>query len=212
MRYKVIFWDFDGVLMNSNAIRDQGFTEVLRAYPAEQVEELLHFHRRNGGLSRYVKFRHFFEEIRKEPIIEEEVQAWADKFSMIMKKILVDPELLIQETLNWVKTNHQGYKMHIVSGSDQNELRYICKNLQIDGYFKSIHGSPTPKLEWVKVLLAKHRYKREVSALIGDSINDFEAARENGITFFGYNNDDLRLCGDDYIEDLTSFFRNYSNG
>ena len=80
---KTIFWDFDGVLMNSNAVRDLGFLEVLKAYPKEQVNQLMDFHQKNGGLSRYVKFRYFFEQIRNEEITDEAVTQWASKFSKI---------------------------------------------------------------------------------------------------------------------------------
>ena len=84
---KVIFWDFDGVLMDSNAVRDLGFERVLSAFPKEQVDQLLAFHQANGGLSRYVKFRYFFENIRGEPITEEEILVWAERFSGIMKEL-----------------------------------------------------------------------------------------------------------------------------
>lgn len=56
-----IFWDFDGVLMNSNAVRDKGFELVLANYPKNQVKQLMNFHQANSGLSRYVKFRFFFK-------------------------------------------------------------------------------------------------------------------------------------------------------
>ena len=61
---KIIFWDFDGVILNSNKVRDSGFEIVLKDFPKNQVELLLNYHRQNGGLSRYVKFRYFFEVIR----------------------------------------------------------------------------------------------------------------------------------------------------
>lgn len=63
-----IIWDFDGVIVESNHIREKGFRKVLESFPENQVEELLVFHNNNGGLSRYVKFRYFFENIRKEEI------------------------------------------------------------------------------------------------------------------------------------------------
>lgn len=184
---KVIFWDFDGVLMDSNAVRDVGFEEVLREFPRAQLDELMSFHRSNGGLSRYVKFRYFFEEIRGESITEEALLHWANLFSSIMRKLLMNPTLLIQETLDFVKTNHANYKMHITSGSDQEELRYICNELDIARYFVSIHGSPKPKKEWVKELIALHNYDADACVLVGDSINDFEAAEYNGIFFKAYN-------------------------
>lgn len=57
---EIIFWDFDGVIMDSMKVRDEGFKIVLKDYPSDQVEKLMEFHRNNGGLSRYVKFRYFF--------------------------------------------------------------------------------------------------------------------------------------------------------
>jgi phosphoglycolate phosphatase-like HAD superfamily hydrolase len=186
-KIKTMFWDFDGVLMNSNEIRDKGFQETLKDYPATEVNQLMRFHRKNGGLSRYVKFRYFFEKIRKESISEEQVHTWANKFSEIMIKSLIDRDLLIEESIGFVKENHKNYQMHIVSGSDGQELRKICKGIEIDQYFKSIHGSPTPKKELVAELLIKHKYDVNSCLLIGDSINDKEAALENNIFFKGFN-------------------------
>lgn len=184
---KVIFWDFDGVLMDSNAVRDVGFERVLSEFPKEQVDQLIAFHQANGGLSRYVKFRYFFEEVRKEPITDDEILIWAERFSQIMKELLVNPELLIEETLNIVKENQGKYMMHITSGSDQNELRFLCQSMGIDHLFASINGSPKPKKEWVKELIEMHGYKKEECVLIGDSYNDFEAATFSGIHFMAYN-------------------------
>ncbi len=199
LNYKVILWDFDGVILNSMAVRDQGFVEVLKDFPQKEVNALLEFHRKNGGLSRYVKFRHFFEEIRKESITENEVNEWAQKFSVIMKSLLVNPKLLIHDSLDFIKKYSSQIPMHIVSGSDQMELRYLCKELNIDRYFQSIHGSPTPKKQLVKEVLEANNYAQKNCVLIGDSYNDFEAADENKIAFAGYNNTSLKDLGVVYI-------------
>ena len=188
MTIKTIFWDFDGVIMDSNAIRDQGFEQVLKDFPRHEVDQLLAFHKKNGGLSRYVKFRYFFEEVRGESISDEEVNEWAKKFSGYMFQSLVNPDLLISETLSFVKRSQDQYIMHIVSGSDQAELRGICKSLGIADLFRSIHGSPTPKTQLLKDLLAHHRYTPEECLMIGDSINDFSAADDNKIEFMEFGN------------------------
>jgi phosphoglycolate phosphatase-like HAD superfamily hydrolase len=187
-RHKVILWDFDGVLMNSNEVRDLGFEKVLVDYPKEQVAKLMQFHRNNGGLSRYVKFRFFFEEVLKQTVIESEIQELAASFSVIMKELLTNKELLIKDSLNFVKKHYSSIPMHIVSGSDQSELRYLCKTIRIDTFFKSIHGSPTPKNTLVKEVIESNGYPKAELVLIGDSINDYEAAKVNGIDFYGYNN------------------------
>lgn len=184
---KVIFWDFDGVLMDSNSVRDLGFENVLAKFPKEEVQKLMEFHQANGGLSRYVKFRHFFEHIRGETITEDEVLVWATRFSAIMIELLVNPNLLIHETLDFVIKNQGKYQMHITSGSDQEELKFLCKEMNINQYFDSIHGSPKPKKQWIKELIKTHAYKPDECVLIGDSLNDWEAALTNNIYFCPYS-------------------------
>lgn len=202
LNFKAILWDFDGVIMDSMSVRDQGFVEVLKDYPKDQVGDLLAFHRKNGGLSRYVKFRYFFEEIRKESITEQEIQNWANQFSSIMKELLVNPELLIQDSLAFIKKKYKTIPMHIISGSDQTELLFLCAQLGIESYFKSIHGSPTPKKQLVKVVLQANNYRKSDCILIGDSWNDLEAAEYNQISFAGVNNIELANCGYQYITEF----------
>lgn len=198
-QYDVILWDFDGVLMDSMPVRSLGFERVLKDYPKQQVEELKAFHNINGGLSRYVKFRYFFEQIRKESITEEQVLDLATQFSEVMMSLLVNPDLLIHDSLDFVKKNYNRVPMHIVSGSDGKELNEICKRLDIAKYFKSIHGSPIHKNQLVATLLEQNRYDKKSVVLIGDSINDFEAAQINGINFLGYNNIHLKSRTEQYI-------------
>lgn len=197
--FQALFWDFDGVILNSNAVRDLGFEKVLADYPEQEVKELLNFHTKNGGLSRYVKFRYFFEEIRKEIVSDDKIQQYANRFSEIMKSLLTDKSLLIQETVVFIEKNHQKVPMIIVSGSDQTELRFLCEKLEISHYFKRIHGSPKPKMDWVREILEEEELEAEKCLLIGDSFNDYDAAKSNKIPFMEYNNPNLKGYSDKYI-------------
>lgn len=187
---KAIIWDFDGVILNSNEVRDLGFVEVLKQYNEADVKALLDFHKANGGLSRYVKFEYFFKQVLKVQYSQEDIQNLAKQFSLIMKELLTNKELLIQEILEFIQGN-QSYPMHIVSGSDGEELRFLCKQLGIAQHFKSIDGSPTPKVINVKNLIEKYRYQASSLVLIGDSVNDYDAAKENDIPFCAYNNETI---------------------
>ena len=188
---KTILWDFDGVLINSNEVRTSGFWVVLTDYPKEQVSQLIDYHKANGGLSRYVKFRYFFETVRGERIEQERLDLFCKQFSDIMKSKLTDKKLLISETVNFIVKNHVRYNMHIVSGSDEEELKWLCDFFNISQYFKSIHGSPTPKDELVYTILRLNNYTKKDCILIGDSINDYQAAYKNKIDFQSYNNKSL---------------------
>ena len=201
---KVIFWDFDGVIIDSMHVRDFGFKEIFKEYDSQLVKKLINYHRLNGGLSRYVKIRYFFEEILNQNISEEELIRYAYNFSSIMRNELVKKKYLISDSINFIKNNFNNFNFHIVSGSDHKELLFLNKELQISKFFLSINGSPTPKNEIVRQLIHKFRYNENEIAMIGDSINDYEAAKSNNIKFYGYNNDDLKSL-DSYIKTFTSF-------
>lgn len=194
--FKVVLWDFDGVIIDSNHIRESGFIEVLDDYPRQAVEKLIAFHRKNGGLSRYVKFDYFFNKLisvdNPDHLVNESLRLFSDH----MKRRLVSNDLIINDSLNFIKKYYRQIECNIVSASDQSELRYICQQLSLSDYFKNILGSPLSKDENVRNLIGKYSpLSLESFVLIGDSINDYHAAIANNIEFIGYNNSDLRSLG-----------------
>ncbi len=201
---KNILWDFDGVILDSMPTRDYGFKKIFEDFDSVSIDKLLEYHQQNGGLSRYVKIRYFYENILDKNISDDEIDIYAQKFSTIMKKKLVNKKYLISKSLSFIKSHYKKYDFHIVSGSDEKELQYLCEQLDIKGYFISINGSPTHKNTLVKNLLEKYNYKKNETILIGDSINDYKAAKINNLDFYGYNNKDLLSYGTylDSIMDL----------
>jgi phosphoglycolate phosphatase-like HAD superfamily hydrolase len=106
--------------------------------------------------------------------------------------------------MDFIKNNSNRYRFFIVSGSEQNELRYLCKMQGIDHYFQSVLGSPADKKELVMRLLQDECCDKDETILIGDSINDFEAATKNGIRFYGYNAPRLKNMSDHYLSNYNS--------
>ena len=203
---KVLFFDFDGVILDSMSVREMGFREIFKAEDASLVERLISYHHVNGGLSRFHKIRYFYEEILEQSISEEQVQLLANEFSNLMKKHLLDPQRLIKPTIEFIRQQEAGMPMHIVSGSEANELRYLCSKLELDSLFLSIDGSPTPKPELVCQVIDGRGYIAEECALIGDSINDYQAAIANGVSFYGFNNSALKELDAPYIESFVKDF------
>lgn len=210
---KNILFDFDGVILDSMPVRDFGFREIFKEFDKELVEKLIEYNNLNGGLSRYVKIRYFYEELLETAISEEKVKELAQKFSEIMRKELSNKKYMIEETVKFIEDNHEKYNLHIVSGSDGDELRFLCKELEIDKFFLSIDGSPTPKNQLVANVLQKNNYLENETILIGDSINDYETAKINGIDFYGYNNYELKDFSKSYIDTFTNIiFLDYGTG
>jgi len=196
---KNILWDFDGVILDSMPIRDYGFRKIFENYSKELVEEFIKYHRINGGLSRFHKIKYFYNELLGKEIDKIEINNYAGKFSLIMKEQLVNPKYLISDSVYFIKKNYKNYNFHIVSGSEHNELNYLCAKLGLTKYFISINGSPTPKNDLVKNLILKEKYDKNQTILIGDSINDYEASKINSIKFYGFNNKELENKSYKYI-------------
>ena len=48
--------------------------------------------------------------------------------------------------------------------------------------------------------MESYDYLTSETVLIGDSVNDYDAAKESGISFYGYNNDSIKEICDKYID------------
>lgn len=198
-QFSTILWDFDGVILNSMKIKGDGFVELFKEYDQKAVQKLEQYHYANGGISRFEKIKYFFIHILKQNITENEVEKLAERFAIIIAKKLFDKSNLIPETIKFIKSNYKKYNFHIVSGAQHDELNNLCEYFEIEQYFLSINGSPTKKEVLVKNILEKYDYNKEEVILIGDSINDYNAACENDVKFCGFNNKELTQYGD-YID------------
>jgi HAD superfamily hydrolase (TIGR01549 family) len=201
---KNIIFDFDGVLLDSVPVKTEAYRELFNKFSNNIVEKMVKYHELNGGISRYKKIQYFFNELLGEDVSEEKIQEYALKYSELTKIELTHEKYLIKDTLNYIKLNSKKINMHIASGSDNTDLIYICNKLDLNKYFLSMKGSPKVKSLIVKEILDDNRYKKEETILIGDSINDYEAAKINGIKFYGYNNKSLKN-NHSYIDSFSTF-------
>ena len=199
---KNIIFDFDGVILDSIPVKTEAFRKLFQKHPKKIIDEFIKFHLTNGGVSRYEKIKYFFENLLNKKINKEKILYYAKKYSELTKQELANEKYLIKDSINFIRKNYKKYNMHIASGADENDLKYICNKLELTKYFISINGSPNKKSEIIKNILESNNYKKSETIMIGDSINDFKAAKENGIEFYGYNNN-KNLKKYNYINDFT---------
>jgi len=138
----VILFDFDGVIVDSIPIRTDAFASIVSAFSRDKVDEFISFHKENGGMSRYLKIRYFYENILKKPVGEKVVNEKANLFSDLVRDKLSKPSYIIKETHRLLKKLRKSYKLHIISASENNELNEICSSLNLTEFFLSIHGTP----------------------------------------------------------------------
>ena len=194
MQFKNLIFDFDGVLVESNFIKNDGFRSLFKDYPKNEILQLMTYVENNGGFSRYNKIRYFFEVIRRESIDVKDMKIWANRYSKLVKEKVIQAESVIG--IDFFLNYGEKFQSAIVSGSDQEELREICKLREINQYFIEILGSPVEKAKNIDQLIQKKNWDRSKCLYIGDSKNDLDAAKSNNIAFLG------RISG---ITDWTKF-------
>jgi HAD superfamily hydrolase (TIGR01549 family) len=185
MKWEAVFFDFDGVIVDSANIKTEAFAEMFRPYGPDIESKVIDYHIKNMGESRYEKFRYWYTEYLGQAITEDLVDKLSKIFSeLVVKKILEAPyrdgaiNTLKELTANSIPT-------FLVSGTPDEEIRYITKARGIDVFFKEIHGAPRHKDEITYEILQRHKYNPKNCLFVGDAISDYTAALNNGIRFLG---------------------------
>jgi phosphoglycolate phosphatase-like HAD superfamily hydrolase len=179
--YKSVVFDFDGVILNSNSLKTEAYKYAVQDYGIDYVNDFVCFHKKNGGMSRYEKFKYFLSEMAPENIPNLTIENLLSCFSCFIDKKIDSCELV--DGLDAIRMQYQSAKWLIVSGSDQAELRAYAKRRNIDKYFDGgIYGSPDDKRKNIIQALDSGIIKFP-AALIGDSKLDHQVAKEFNLDF-----------------------------
>ena len=181
-KYDFFIFDCDGVILDSNKLKSNAFAEALPNEPPDLVAEFVQYHKQNGGISRYEKFRYYFEEMKKQVEAEAEIDKALNNFAAIVSEGLLKCNYIpgvveiIRELFNLNK------RLFVVSGSDEKELIQVFRQRGIDHYFENIYGSPDTKPDILKRELEQGLLKSPM-VYIGDSKHDYECAKRYNSDF-----------------------------
>ena len=217
-KYKSIVFDCDGVILNTNKIKTEGFRVSTKNYKNEYVELLVKYHLLNGGISRFRKFEYFLDEIlpndsnsNKNLLLEKLLV----KYQSYTQKEIINAE--ITPELNNLRFLTKDTKWFIVSGGEQTQIRNIFKQRKLDHFFNGgIYGSPKDKDQILKREISKDNLKLP-ALFLGDSKYDHKVAELNKLDFiFVFNWTDFKeyntYCKKNFlkqismVKDLKNFF------
>lgn len=178
---RLVFLDCDGVIFDSNGFKRAAMTRVLSHYPEPLREAMTAFWRNNGGMSRRIKFEHFFRELVQSPEWEHLTEVAVQRFGEYSLEGFghVEPLAGALTLMRSVGPD----RLVVVSGADQNELRQVFRQKQIDSLVSEVLGAPIKKQQLVETVLHARGVRVDEALLIGDGRRDFEVCHELGMRF-----------------------------
>ena len=179
--YDIFIFDCDGVILDSNKLKSDAFRQALEYEPEEMVEELVRYHKLNGGISRYEKFNYFYKSIKSSNNVSEDCDRAIEKFAAFVSKGLLEVNH-VPGVISFFNKIAPSKDLFVNSGSDEKELRQIFEQRDISHYFKEIYGSPNTKEKNLKKILGEYG-KNKQCIFFGDSNSDYLAASSNKIDF-----------------------------
>lgn len=185
MNWEAVFFDLDGVILDSVHVKTKAFAKMFRKYGPEVEKEVVEYHLSNGGISRFDKFRYYYKRILNKPISQKEIDELSDQFSQLAVEGVLASAFIHGAIESLEKLKNENIPCYIVSATPHEEIHLIVREKELKGYFKEVHGSPRKKWEICREILNRKNYNPKNCLFIGDAMSDYEAAQKNGICFLG---------------------------
>jgi len=183
-RYDAIVFDFDGTLVNSNKIKTLAFGELYKEHGENIVRQIISYNKEHEGVSRFVKFRYWHEDLLGQPYTKEIGKYLSRTYSQLVFDAVVQAPY-VEGALEFLKKHYQHIPLFVASGTPEPELREIIKHRSIPHFFQGVYGSPATKIEILKGILVKHKLYPEQVLMVGDALTDLEGAQGVGAEFIG---------------------------
>ncbi len=176
--------DCDGVILESIDIKIKAMERIAAPYGQEAATRLAMYHSMHEGVSRYIKFAWFFEEILGKKATDADLEEWNERFIELAHAELKTSALVpgIEEVL---KTWHTIMPIYVCSGAPQADLPHILEARGIAHYFTGIYGSPPAKTALLESIVRMAQADPSEVLMVGDAYLDLHAAEEVGTQFYG---------------------------
>jgi HAD superfamily hydrolase (TIGR01549 family) len=179
---RAIAFDFDGVLVESVDVKTRAYAYLFKEYGQDVVSKVVDYHIKNGGTSRFVKFRTIYEKILKKSLSENKFDSLCEQFSSIVVDAVVAAPW-VEGAQEFLKKNKNCYLYFIVSGTPQKELELIVQRRRMDQYFCAVLGSPKDKVALFREVFPRLNLTPKETVFVGDAETDWDAAKTMGLPF-----------------------------
>ncbi len=182
--YQAIFFDFDGVLVESAEIKCQAFRTLYEEHGEEVLERVLAYHLAHEGISRVAKILYCHKEFLRRTLNEAQLAELAERYSALVMEAVIACDA-VPGALEFLENYSDKLPIFVVSGTPEPELRAIIARRGMADHFSAVHGSPRLKGPIVTDLLFNYDLDGPECLFVGDAMTDFLAARDTGLQFIG---------------------------
>lgn len=178
-----IVFDFDGVILQSTAIKSEAFAALFADEP-EHVPAIVALHEAHGGISRFRKFDWIYRDILGKPLDPLSRDALGARFeALVFERLCTCP--FVPGAVETLQKLVKKYPLFICSGTPDAELKRIVQARDLTGFFQEVHGSPAEKPDILQDIARTLDCSPRALLFIGDAETDRLAAVAAGTAFTG---------------------------
>lgn len=176
---KVVLFDFDGVLVDSNRIKTAVFFELAESVDRKFVPAVRDFLIQNSSATRFM-------------VVDQILELAGTDDNRLRQRLLKNYS---QKTKTKIKCLQLEESIHalrkadrrdwgLISATEQNDLVELCHHHNLQDYFAAgLLGSPSTKVENIRVAAAKAGVQLCEAIYLGDRLGDLKAAIAAGTEF-----------------------------
>lgn len=181
---QAIFFDFDGVILQSVDIKANAFINLFAEEPEHHQQAIRDLFYRDTGRSRHIKLRHVFSHILKRPYTEADIESLAQQFGQSCIDDVVACEE-VEGAIEFLNSLPKHLKRFVVSGTTETDLLSIVEKRELGGHFDQVLGTPIAKEKHMALLLEEYGLAASKCLMFGDGIVDYQAAKLSNVAFVG---------------------------
>ncbi|MCL5029016.1 MAG: HAD hydrolase-like protein [Bacteroidetes bacterium] len=187
---KIVVFDFDGVLVDSNKIKYDAFFKLFpeNSKAGSIAKKVLKNHRED---SRFFIIRKVVEELNTgigSKNISSLIDYYINEYGNIVESCVATVSE-IPGAGNCLSELYLSYGLYLISSTPFDSLMRIIKTRSMESYFKRIYGFPMTKINSLAEILKKDNIVPEEVLVIGDGLVDLEMAKYFGCNFVGVKNE-----------------------
>jgi phosphoglycolate phosphatase len=178
-----ILLDFDGVILDSVAIKTQAYARIYQEEDPRLLAEIINYQSLHGGVTRRDKFAYFERHLFGRPGDPESLDRLAASYRDLVYEAVLGCAF-VPGAEGFLEIAHGRIDLHLVSGTPHNELVDIVHRRGLAKYFATVHGAPMQKHDAFAQIVARG-YDPARTLAVGDAVTEYVAASDLGIPFLG---------------------------